>query len=419
MNGKLLAILSSMELLLVFVTINVLNALMVVSSANNEYMQFSLGLEEQTNRFGSSLQYKYIENVTEYVNQLHVELVTWKCAQYQQVNSLTAVSMVQMFNKKPMQFKNEIIRIPQNKLSIHPKKFKKTYDKTPTVSTFTSISTTSMTFYKLTSKPLSYSTFANGEVEVMTPPSNEIQTASTRTSMIFEALFAVNCHWYHIGADSEIKCKHYLLSPQIYHHKVSSYKCLSSTSPDISQVLVKLQYRQDTCNFVVTLLSEIWTYSDGDFDTLFDKLKLLAQVVMESQSLLSNCSLYALMVIEALTAQIRYGHNVTDEQFCCKSAVMSIFYLCAEAPLSTISGIKWHLCNQHPHNDIHQHARLPPQFISSCTSQIIHIQQYFEWIITNIQTTQISSNLHIGHIMLLSYLFFFFCFYVIDIIFWL
>ncbi|ETO05496.1 hypothetical protein RFI_31901 [Reticulomyxa filosa] len=343
MNGKLLAILSSMELLLVFVTINVLNALMVVSSANNEYMQFSLGLEEQTNRFGSSLQYKYIENVTEYVNQLHVELVTWKCAQYQQVNSLTDVSMV------PMQFKNEIIRIPQNKLSIRPKKFKKTYDKTPTVSTFTS-------------KPLSYSTFTNGEVEVMTPPSNEIQMASTRTSMIFEALFAVNCHWYHIGADSEIKCKRYLLSSQIYHHKVSSYKYLSSTSPDMSQVLVKLQYRQDTCNFVVTLLSEIWTYSDGDFDTLFDKLKLLAQVVMESQSLLSNCSLYALMVIEALTAQIRYGHNVTDEQFCCKSAVMSIFYLCAEAPLSTISGIKWHLCNQHPHNDIHQYARLPPQF---------------------------------------------------------
>ncbi|ETN98126.1 hypothetical protein RFI_39391 [Reticulomyxa filosa] len=145
-----------MKLSLVFVVIHVLNALMVMLSANNEYTQFSGELNERTNTSVSSLQYKHIENIMEYVNQLFVELITWRLAQYPQVNSLTAVLLVQMFNKKSMQFKSESIRIPQNTLPIDPKKSKSPYNKAPAVSTFPSTSTISGNFYKLIFKILSY-----------------------------------------------------------------------------------------------------------------------------------------------------------------------------------------------------------------------------------------------------------------------
>ncbi|ETO12567.1 hypothetical protein RFI_24809, partial [Reticulomyxa filosa] len=321
MNGKFLVTRSSMKLSLIFVAIHVLNALMVVSSANNEYTQFSGELNERTNTSGSSLQYKHVENIMEYVNQLCVELITCRFAQCSQVNSLTDVSLLQIFNKESMQSNSESIRIPQNTLPI---KSKSPYNKTPSVSTFPSTSTIYATFYKLTFKTISYRsngkkmfikkknvfmkkkciftygkryTLANGEVEVMmTPPSNEMcKQCQLETSVRFETLFATNCSWHYTGADSENN-----------PHNISPSKCLSSTctiSLAMSQVLAKSAILPRLCNGVVALLSGIWTDGDGNFDTLSDQ-QLLAQVVAESPSMLSNCSFDALKAIEALLAQI-------------------------------------------------------------------------------------------------------------------
>ncbi|ETO07926.1 hypothetical protein RFI_29464 [Reticulomyxa filosa] len=122
-----------MKLSLMFVAIHVLNALMVLSSANNEYTQFSGEFDERTNTLEPSRQYKHIENVIEYVNQLCVELITCRFAQYLQVNSLADVLLVQMFNKESMQSNSERTRIPQNTLPINPKKSMNPYNKTPSV----------------------------------------------------------------------------------------------------------------------------------------------------------------------------------------------------------------------------------------------------------------------------------------------
>ncbi|ETO02021.1 hypothetical protein RFI_35418, partial [Reticulomyxa filosa] len=207
MNGKLLVTRSSMELSLVFVAIHVLNALMLVSSANNEYTRFSGELDEQTNTLGPSRQYKHIENVMEYFNQLCVELITWRIAQYPQVNSLTAVSSVQMFNKESMQFNSKSIRISQNTLPIDPKNSKSSHNKTPVVSIDIKIKWKKKMFIKKKNMFIKKKfTFANWEVEVMTPQSNEMcKQCQPGTIVIFEtSLFAANCSWHYTGAHSKI-----------------------------------------------------------------------------------------------------------------------------------------------------------------------------------------------------------------------
>ncbi|ETO00657.1 hypothetical protein RFI_36784, partial [Reticulomyxa filosa] len=143
----------------------------------------------------------------EYVNQLCAKLITWRLAQYPQVNSFTAVSLVQMFNKESIQFKSESIRISQNMLPIDPKKSKSSHNKTPVVSTFISTSTKDQMEKKMfIKKKLDYiydllalkkmfqkknSTFANGLIIDVhnSPDMSQVFAKSAMLSYFFVLFF--------------------------------------------------------------------------------------------------------------------------------------------------------------------------------------------------------------------------------------
>ncbi|ETO33524.1 hypothetical protein RFI_03578 [Reticulomyxa filosa] len=68
--------------------------------------------------------------------------------------------------------------------------------------------------------------------------------------------------------------------------------------------MLAMQYKS-MCDYAMLLLSGTLADDDGYFDTLIDKLKLLAQSVAESASLSPNCTGHAFNMIDALSAQIK------------------------------------------------------------------------------------------------------------------
>ncbi|ETN98004.1 hypothetical protein RFI_39518 [Reticulomyxa filosa] len=277
---------------------------MVVSSAKNENLQFSW---ERTNTFVSSRQYKCVYNIKEQLYHPSVEFITWKREQCSQINGLTTISLVQIFNKS-MISKNESIRIPQQ-LPINPKKSNKSpHNKIQSINMSPSTSIISSTFYKLAFKSTLYSALTNGEVEVMTtPPSNEIYKRCQQPGM---TLFAINCSGYHIDASAGLSCKYYPLSQQIFHYNVSLPNDLHNFNCYVAIVIqscnVKLFFlflflkknkqiknciyhtdRQDMRNDVMALQSDDWTDGDEESNVWLDQ-RLLVQVVNEDPSPLSN-----------------------------------------------------------------------------------------------------------------------------------
>ncbi|ETO07991.1 hypothetical protein RFI_29401 [Reticulomyxa filosa] len=116
---------NSMKSSFVLVALHVLNAFLVVPSANNWER------DEWTNIFESLLQHEHINNIMNKLISCMWKLATSKCVKYLQFNDLVSVLVVQIFDNESVPLENDSIRILQSTLIIATNKSKKSlFDKT-------------------------------------------------------------------------------------------------------------------------------------------------------------------------------------------------------------------------------------------------------------------------------------------------
>ncbi|ETO14451.1 hypothetical protein RFI_22916 [Reticulomyxa filosa] len=155
MNQQLWLFCRGMKSALILVAMHVLNALLVVSSANTvNSNKNATNAQTYSNHYNNMCTLSSSSNtqVSYYLDYMSISK-TWKCVQCPQNYKLTILSSVEIFNKGSMVLENESIRFPPSMMLANTKHCK---IKMTAMNILRSTSGASPNFFKLTFKTMSH-----------------------------------------------------------------------------------------------------------------------------------------------------------------------------------------------------------------------------------------------------------------------